>query len=373
MIERDPCEDLVVGLDVGTTKVAAVAGLARPGGVQVLAAATEPCEGTNGDEVVSVLETAAAMHQVVADLEALCRRRICSVHLGVGGSHVRTDLVRWSAPPAPAPASDGSIETEAYADAVEQGRLVLHAWPAGAPSGGPAGHVRLLSASTPYVHGLVRCAVWAGLDVADIVLGALATAEAVLGPEERQAGVAVVDIGGAATEIAVFAGKFVHVEAIALGAQHVTARLAELLDAPATEAERVKLGYSVGAFDDCVAAWNRRGEQRSVPRRVLGAAIDGGMGELLHAVKQRLAAQGLLSRLGSGVVLAGAGAMIDGMAACAAAILGRPARLGDPAISSPARQSDTYLCHPKYATALGLVHLAALRTAHWDGALALSA
>jgi cell division protein FtsA len=219
--------------------------------------------------------------------------------------------------------------------------------------------VNLITAATSCVQNVVRCAERCGLTVADVVLEPLASAESVLSEDEKEIGVAVIDIGGGTTDLLVYVdGGIAHASVIPAGGNNVTADLAAGLRTPMAEAERLKrnFGCALGrmvADDEEIEVPGVGGHPaRKVPRRVLSDIIEPRIEEIFAVIRKRIEDAGLLDQLAAGAVLTGGAVLMEGMSEFAEEILGMPVRLGVPV---GMRGITQLVAGPQYATGVGLL------------------
>ncbi len=219
--------------------------------------------------------------------------------------------------------------------------------------------VNLITAATSCVQNVVRCAERCGLTVADVVLEPLASAEAVLSEDEKEIGVAVIDIGGGTTDMLLYVdGGIAHASVIPVGGNNVTADIAAGLRTPMGEAERLKrnsgcaLGRMVGDDEEIEVPGVGGHLPRKTARRVLSDIIEPRVEEIFAVLRKRIEDTGMLEQLSAGVVLTGGAVLMEGMTEFAEEILGMPVRLGVPIGVKGITQ---LVAGPQYATGVGLV------------------
>ena len=219
--------------------------------------------------------------------------------------------------------------------------------------------IHIVTAAVTSAQNIVKCANKAGLNVVDIVLEPLASAEAVLAGDERDLGVCLIDIGGGTTDIAVFGdGSIKHTSVLALGGYHITNDIAVGLRTPFDEAERIKKRFGVASArylgsDDVITVPSVGGRRpREVSRKILCEIIEPRVDEILSLARQELMKAGLEDRIPSGVVLTGGCAALDGIAELAEEIFESPVRIGTP---TRVGGLQDVVRSPMYATGVGLV------------------
>jgi len=301
---------------------------------------------------------------------------IRTIYAGIGGSHVRSSASDGVAAIAGGEVTRNDVERVlegARAIPVDADRQILHVLPreymVDSQDGirdpiGMAGvrlgvKVNLVTAATTCVQNAIRCAERCGLTVADVVLQPLASAEAVLSEDEKEIGVAVVDIGGGTTDILLFVdGGIAHTSVIPVGGNNITSDIAAGLRTPMAEADRLKrlsgcaLGRMVADDEEIEVPGVGGHAPRKTARRVLSDIIEPRVEEIFAVVRKRIEDTGLLEQMSAGVVLTGGAVLLQGMSEFAEEILGMPVRIGMPT----GIKGITQLVHgPEYATGVGLV------------------
>jgi cell division protein FtsA len=372
--------EIVVGLDIGTTKVSAVVGEVDDNGITVLGVGTVPCRGLRKGVVSNIDWTTRAIAEAVESAQQMAGVEIRTVYAGVCGSHVRcqiSDGVAAITGGEVTPMDVDRVLEGARAIPVDADRQILHVIPhefivdnqdgirdpVGMSGVRLGTRVNLVTAATSPVQNVVRCAERCGLTVADVVLEPLASADAVLTEDEKEIGVAVIDIGGGTTDILLYVdGGIGHVSIIPVGGNNVTADIAAGLRTPMGEAERLKrkVGCALGrmvADDEEIEVPGVGGHPSStVPRRLLSDIIEPRIEEIFAVIRSRIEHTGLLEQLSAGVVLTGGAVLMEGMTEFAEEILGMPVRLGVPVGVGGITQ---LVAGPQFATGVGLVQYGA--------------
>ncbi|HEY4122487.1 MAG TPA: cell division protein FtsA [Byssovorax sp.] len=380
MKTRMDTTEIVVGLDIGTTKVAAVVGEVDVDGITILGVGTVPCRGLRKGVVSNIDWTVRAITDAIEAAQTMAGVEIRTVYAGVAGSHIRCLSSDGVA------AISGGEVTRVDVDRVLEGaraipvdadRQILHVLPrefmVDNQDGirdpvGMAGvrlgvKVNLITAATSCVQNVVRCAERCGLTVADVVLEPLASAEAVLSEDEKEIGVAVVDIGGGTTDLLIYVdGGIAHASVVPVGGNNITGDISAGLRTPMAEAERIKrnfgcaLGRMVGDDEEIEVPGVGGHGPRKAARRVLSDIIEPRVEEIFAVLRKRIEDTGLLDQLSAGVVLTGGAVLLDGMTDFAEEILGMPVRLGVPV---GVRGIMQLVAGPQYATGVGLVQYGA--------------
>jgi len=380
--------EIVVGLDIGTTKVCAVVGDVSEDGMTILGVGTVPCRGLRKGIVSNIDWTVRSIKEAIESAQTMAGVEIRTVYAGVAGSHIRSQASDGVAAIAGGEVTRADVERVlegARAIPVDADRQILHVLPreyvVDAQDGirdpiGMSGvrlgtKVNLVTAATTCVQNVVRCAERCGLTVADVVLEAYASAEAVLSDDEKEIGAAVIDIGGGTTDILLYIdGGIAHTSVIPVGGNNITSDIAAGLRTPMAEADRLKrlfgcaLGRIVGDEEEIEVPGVGGHPPRRAPRRVLSDIIEPRAEEIFAVIRKRIEDTGLLEQLSAGVVLTGGAVLLEGMSDFAEEILGMPVRVGYPT----GVKGITQLVHgPQFATGVGLLKFGAAAMA--DAAL----
>lgn len=374
--------EIVVGLDLGTTKVAAVVGEVSEEGVTILGVGSVPCRGLRKGVVSNIEWTVRGIREAISAAQNMAGVEINTVYVGVGGSHIRGQVSDGVAAVAGREVTRGDLERVlegARAIPVAADRMILHALPREYIVDNQDGvrdpigmsgvrlqvRVNLLTAATSCVQNAIRCVERSGLEVADVVLGALASSEAVLGDDEKEIGAGVIDMGGGTTDLLLYsAGGIAHASVIPAGGNNVTSDVAAGLRTPMGEAERLArsqgcaLGRRIPDEQEIEVPGVGGHASRKVARRVLGEIIEPRIEELFAEVRRRVEDVGLADYLSAGIVLTGGTVLMEGMAEAAEEILLMPVRIGAPV---GVRGIAQLVQGPQWATGVGLVHYGARR------------
>lgn len=376
MKSRTDTTEIVVGLDIGTTKVLAVVGEVDSDGITILGVGNVPCRGLRKGVVSNIDWTMRSIAEAIEAAQTMAGVEIRTVYAGVAGSHIRcqsSDGVAAIAGGEVTRADVDRVLEGARAIPVDADRQILHVLPREfvvdnqdgirdpvGMSGVRLGvKVNLITAATSCVQNVVRCAERCGLTVADVVLEPLASAEAVLSEDEKEIGVAVIDIGGGTTDMLLYVdGGIAHASVIPVGGNNVTADIAAGLRTPMGEAERLKrnsgcaLGRMVSDDEEIEVPGVGGHLPRKTARRVLSDIIEPRVEEIFAVLRKRIEDTGMLEQLSAGVVLTGGAVLMEGMTEFAEEILGMPVRLGVPIGVKGITQ---LVAGPQYATGVGLV------------------
>ena len=368
--------DIVVGLDVGTTKVSAIVGEMIGDTVSVIGVGTARSAGLRKGVVINIEETVRSIRHAVDEAERMSGVRVHSVYTGISGGHIRGFNSHGIVA-----VSDDEITQEdvsrvidaARAVAIPLDREVLHILPQEyviddqdgirEPTGMHGvrleAKVHIVTAAASSARNVIRCANHAGLDVDAIVLQQLASAEATLTQDEKDLGVCLVDIGGGTADIALFSdGAIVHTSVLPLGGNHVTNDIALGMRTPQQEAEQLKRTHGCALVEnvdpqDLIEVPSVGGrEPRPLSRQILCEIIEARVEEIFQLVKSEIRKTGYEDLLASGVVLTGGTSMLDSIADVAEEVLGLPIRCGAPSgVTGMVEEVN----RPEFATGVGLV------------------
>lgn len=372
--------DLLVGLDIGTTKICTVVGEINSGRVDVVGIGMSPSTGLRQGVVVNIEQTVQSIRKALEEAELMAGCTIRDVCAGIAGSHI-VGLNSHGVIAIKGGEVTGK-DVKRVIDAaktvnIPQDREVIHVIPQeyivddqrGIEDPiGMAGvrlevHVHIVTAGVSNAQNIIRSCHRAELDVSNIVLESLASAESVLTEEELDIGVALVDIGGGTTDISVFTHEAVkYVSVIPLGGENLTSDIAFGLRTPMKCAEKIKERFSCAVADmtennDSIDVESVGGRpSRRLSRRVLAEICEPRLEEILGLVDQELLESGFKEMVGAGVVLTGGTSLIQGIEELSEQILDLPTRVGYP--DRVGGLKDVVM-DPKYSTAVGLLMYAA--------------
>ncbi|MDP9321412.1 MAG: cell division protein FtsA [Chloroflexota bacterium] len=374
-----PEQTVLVSIDVGTTKVCVLIGeVSRTGGIDVIGIGLAPSDGLRKGVVIDIDRTVQSVASAVEAAERLSGLKVRSAFVGISGNHISSQnsrgMVAVSGHRRDVAREDTLRAIEAArAVSIPNTREILHVIPRGYVVDGQEGvrdpigmtavrlevETHIVTASQSGVQNLTKCVQRAGVEIDELVLAPLATAEAVLTDEDRELGVALLDIGGDTTDLAVFHdGSIAHAATIPMGGKSITSDLGIVLRVTPEVAEGLKLrqGNALpGDVDpDEVVQITSIGEDlaHGVTRRTVAQIIEARLKDIFEAVQQEVAAAGATNRLQAGLVLTGGGAMLNGINRAARDQLGMSARVVGPQnLGGLTDQVST----PPYAAASGLL------------------
>jgi len=352
MIRRGHPENIIVGLDVGTTKICTVVGAVVSGTLAFRGMHISSSKGMRKGAVVNMEETVQSVRNALKEAESSFGVEINSVYVSISGAHVKGSHNFGAAGIGGRDVTYADVDRvldSAKAVYVPLDREVLHVVPAGYTIDGQNGikdpvgmtgerleaKVYTVTAAVTSKQNLLKCCEKAGVEVADMVFGPLASAEAILTEDERELGVAVVDIGGGTTDIILYKdGWPSHACVLAIGGNHFTNDIAVGLKIPVTEAERIKKCFGAAAMhmvsDSERIAIVHGGQERMVLRKHLAEIIHARTDEFLDLLRGEFLSCSGYDIASTGVVLTGGGALLEGLSSMAETVWGLPVRLGGP-------------------------------------------
>ena len=386
MLKSTQKSDIIVGLDIGTTKIAVIVAQIGVGGkVDIIGIGRHPSQGLRKGVVINIEATVNAIRHAVEEAELMAGCEISSVYAGIAGSHIQGfnshGIVAVKSKEV-TPKDVERVIDAARAVAIPMDREVLHILPQeyivdeqdgireplGMSGVRLEAKVHIVTGAVSSAQNIVKSANRVGLAVNDIVLEPIASSEAVLSPEEKELGVALVDIGGGTTDITVFhAGAVKHTAVLPLGGNHLTNDIATGLRTPVASAEKIKERYgtalaSVVQSSETIEVPSTGGrEPRVLSRYVLAEIVEPRMHEIYSLVQRELVKSGFDEVLTAGVVLTGGTVMLDGSVELAEQVFNLPVRLGYPSNIGGLVDVVNY---PAYATGVGLVLYGAREGGH---------
>jgi cell division protein FtsA len=370
-------KNLIVGLDIGTSKIVAiVAQLLDDDRLEVIGLGQSESDGLKKGVVVNIDTTVASIQKALEEAELMADCKIESVWTGIAGSHIRSfnssGMVAIKEKEVSQADMDRVIET-ATAVSIPADQQVLHVLPQEFIIDGqedvrqPLGmsgvrlevRVHIVTGAVSAAQNIIKCIRRCGLEVNELILQPLASSHAVLTEDERDLGVALVDIGGGTTDIAIFSGGAIrHTAVIPIAGDQITNDIAMALRTPTKDAEDIKRRYGVakqtladpdGSFE--VPGLGDRGP-RMLSHQSLAAVIEPRVEELFSLVAQVIRESGFEELLSSGVVLTGGSAQLPGMVELGEDVFLKQVRVARP--SYRGNLADV-VDSPRYATAMGLL------------------
>ncbi len=369
-------ENLIVGLDIGTTKICAIVGNLTDEGLDIVGIGTSPSRGLRKGVVINIESTVESIQKALQEAELMAGCEIKSVFAGIAGGHIKgfnSQGVIAIKNREVTKEDIGRVIDAAKALAIPMDREVIHVLPQefiiddqdgikeplGMSGVRLEAKVHIVTGAVASAQNIVKSCNRASVNVADIVLEQLASSEAVLSSDEKDLGVAMVDIGGGTTDIAIyFDGAIKHTSVLSLGGNHLTNDIAVGLRTPMAEAEKIKKQYgccltSMVGKDESIEVPSVGGrEPRVLSRQLLGEILEPRVEEIFTLVNREIIRSGYEDFIASGVVITGGTSILPGMPEMAEQILNLPVRRGLP--QDIGGLTDV-VNSPIYATGVGLV------------------
>jgi cell division protein FtsA len=372
-------KNLFVGLDIGTSKIVAIVGQLDGDRLDVIGLGQAESDGLKKGVVVNIDSTVASIQKALEEAELMADCKVASVWTGIAGSHIRSfnssGMVAIKEKEVSQADMDRVIET-ATAVSIPADQQVLHVLPQEFIIDGqedvrqPLGmsgvrlevRVHIVTGAVSAAQNIVKCIRRCGLEVQELMLQPLASSLAVLTDDERELGVALVDIGGGTTDIAIFAGGAIrHTAVIPIAGDQITNDIAMALRTPTKDAEEIKCRHGVAkqTLVDPTAGFEVPGLGDRGPRMLsqqsLAAVIEPRVEELFSLVSQVIRESGFEELLSGGVVLTGGSAQLPGMVELGEDVFLKQVRVAKP--SYRGSLADV-VGSPRYATAMGLLEQA---------------
>ncbi len=374
---------IIVGLDIGTTKICAVVGEVVHDTVEIIGVGTHPSEGLRKGVVINIEKTVNSIKEAIEEAETMAGCEISSVYAGIAGGHIKGfnshGVIALKEREVTRKDIDRVIEA-ASAVAIPMDREVIHVLeqefivdeqdgimdPLGMSGVRMEAKIHIVTGAVTSAQNIIKCANRAGLDVHDIVLEAIASSEAVLTNEERNLGVALIDFGGGTTDMAVFSrGSIKHTSVLALGGDNLTYDISIGIRTATVEAEKIKMKYgcaltSMIGSDETIEVPGVGGRgPRTLPRQFLGEILEPRLEEIFTLIHSELIRAGYEDAVNSGIVITGGSSELAGVPEIAEEIFNVPCRIGYP---DKIGGLVEVVNKPMYATAVGLVLYGAKQT-----------
>lgn len=387
-----PEERTIVGLDIGTTKVAAIIGEVMENGViEIIGVGQAPSEGLRKGVVVNLESTVKSITKAIEEAELMSGTEVSSVYVGIAGGHIKGTNSRGVIAVSRQDREITQADVDRVIDAaravsIPMDREVIHVLPqeyivddqdgikdpVGMTGVRLEAEVHIVTGAVTSAQNIVRSVNRAGLEVNDIVLEPLASSFSVLTADEKELGVVLVDIGGGTTDMALFVeGSIWQTEVLAIGGGNVTKDISVGLRTPLAEAEQIKLRYGCALTDlvkpeeevEVPSVGGRKAKM--LPRTVLSEIIQPRMEEIFLLLSREIKKTGYEDLVAGGVVLTGGASAMQGVQELAERILDMPVRIGAPkGISGLVDVVNS----PIFSTGVGLVFYGA-KNLQTDGAV----
>ncbi|RRQ22514.1 cell division protein FtsA [Thiohalobacter thiocyanaticus] len=370
-------KNMIVGLDIGTSKVVAIVGEVLPeGSIEIIGIGSHPSRGMKKGVVVNIESTVHSIQRAIEEAELMAGCQIHSVYAGIAGSHIRSLNSHGIVAIRDKEVTPGDVERvidAARAVAIPADQKILHILPqefiidnqegikepVGMSGVRLEAKVHLVTGAVSAAQNIIKCVRRCGLEVDDIILEQLASSYSVLTEDEKELGVCLVDIGGGTTDMAVFTeGSIRHTSVIPIAGDQVTNDIAVALRTPTQHAEEIKIKYAcaltqLATADDTIEVPSVGDRPaRRLARHTLAEVVEPRYEELLTLVQSELRRSGFEDLVAAGIVLTGGSSKMEGLVDLAEEVFHMPVRLGMPQYI--AGLADV-VRNPIYATGVGLL------------------
>ncbi len=369
-------EKIIVGLDIGTTKICAVVGEMLDDEINIIGVGSHPSTGLRKGSVVNIESTVDSIKKAIEEAELMAGCDISSVYVGIAGNHIKGFNSHGIIAIKGREITEADVERvidAAKAVAIPTDREILHVIPQEFivdemesiqnPVGMTAirleAKIHIVTGAVSSARNIVKCCNKAGLEVCDIVLESLASGQAVLTDEEKELGCVLADMGGGTTDLALFKDnnvKFIY--ELTVGGHNLTNDISIGLRTPLPEAEKIKIDHGTcipqharsGATIEVPAVGGR--EPKRLSKGILAEILEPRVEEIFSLLKKELFSNGLENSFPAGFVLTGGCVVMDGIAELAESVFSVPVRVGEP---NRVGGLKDIVRNPAYATGVGLV------------------
>ncbi len=372
-------EDIIVGLDIGTTKTCAVIGFLNENNqVEVAGVGVAPSKGMKNGVIVNIDNTAASIVKAIEDAELMAGYEVSSVFVGISGQHIKGENSKGVVAIANRNRTISQVEVKRVIEAAQAivipvDREIMHVLskeftvddqggikdPVGMSGVRLEAEVHIITAATTSIQNMIKAVGKAGFQHRDVVFNPLASADSVLARDERELGVALIDIGGGTTDIVVYLeGGVAYSSVLPVGSIHITNDISIGLRTSIESAEMIKKKY--GCADLSLVDASELVDVPSVggraPRRLfrqeLTQIIQPRVSEIMEMVDHELMKSGKKDMLAAGIVLTGGGSMLEGCVEAAERVFNMPVRIGIPVDIVGLKD---VVATPQYANGVGLL------------------
>jgi len=374
----------LLALDIGTSKVCSIIGaITQDDNLEIIGIGNQPCQGVKKGAVVNIDQTITSIRKSLEEAQFMAGLPVTTAIIGISGNHVFSFNSSGVVPikggrEVTHEDVERAIEA-AKAVVIPSEREVIHVIPQEFKVDNATGiknpigmcgvrlevKVHIVTGVNSYINNMIKSVESAGLKVVDVVLQPLASSRAVLGPEEQELGVALVDIGAGTSDLAVWKdGSLIHSQIIPVGGNHFTSDLAVALKIPHSEAERIKIDYGA-VLKGMVSKESVRIQgvpgmkTKEVPQSLVCDVLAARAEELFEIVKKILVEKKILNQVTGGFVLTGGGANLAGLVELGEFVLERPIKLGYPMAVG---HMSSLLHSPQFATGLGILRSSELES-----------
>jgi len=374
---KKPNKDLMVGIDIGTSKVVAIVGeVTSDGKINIVGLGSHPSQGMKRGVVVNIESAVNSIQTAVEAAELMSGCQIYSAYTGIAGSHIRSINSHGIVAIRDREVTQSDVDRvidAAKAVAIPADQKILHILPQeyiidsqdsirepiGMSGVRLEAKVHIVTGAVSAAQNIVKCLKRCGLMASDIVLEQFASSQSILGEDEKELGVCMIDIGGGTTDIAIFTdGSIRHTAVIPIAGDQVTNDIAIALRTPTRNAEEIKLKYACALQDladtnqmiDIPTIGDRPG--RHLSKRALAEVVEARYEELFTLVSAELRRSGLEDLMAAGIVLTGGASKVEGAVELAERVFKMPVRLGAPQFVTGLSE---VVNNPIYATGVGLL------------------
>lgn len=377
MAKKPSNKDLLVGIDIGTSKVVTLVGEATPDGkLHIIGYGSHPSQGLKRGVVVNIESTVQSIQRSVEDAELMVGCEIFSAFTGIAGSHIRSINSHGIVAIRDREVSQNDVDRvidAAKAIAIPADQKILHVLPqefiidsqdsirepVGMSGVRLEAKVHIVTGAVSAAQNIVKCMKRCGLATSDIVLEQFASSQSILSEDEKELGVCMIDIGGGTSDIAIFTdGAIRHTAVIPIAGDQVTNDIAIALRTPTRNAEEIKIQHGCALQElvdtnqmiDVPTIGDKAG--RRVPRRALAEVVEARYEELFTLALSELRRSGLEDFISAGIVLTGGASKVEGAQALAERVFKAPVRIGKP---NNITGLTEIVDNPIYATGVGLL------------------
>lgn len=380
-------EKIIVGLDIGTTKICAVVGELLEDKINVIGVGSHPSKGLRKGTVINIESTVDSIKKAVEEAELMADYDITSVYVGIAGNHIKGINSHGVIAIKGREITDQDVERvidAARAVAIPTDRKILHVVPqefivddmksiqnpVGMTAVRLEAKIHIVTGAVSSAKNIVNCCNKAGLDVCDIALESLASGEAVLTEAEKELGCLIADMGGGTTDLALFKDKNLKfIYELTLGGHNLTNDISIGLRTPLPEAEKIKIDHGTcvptnvknGATIEVPAVGGR--DPKKLSKGILAEILEPRVEEIFLLLKNELFSNGLENAYPAGFVLTGGSVVLDGISDIAESVFNVPVRIGEP---NKIGGLKDIVKNPAYATGVGLVIFGSSATCEMD-------
>lgn len=385
MIAKSETDNMIVSLDVGTSKVTALIGEILPAGeLNVIGVGVTPARGMDKGGVNDLNLVVQSIQRAVNEAELMADCNVSTVYLNISGRHIGCQNEDGMVPINDAEVTPDDVDSVIHAAKsvpIAQERRILHVLPqefvidsqesikspVGMSGVRMEARVHIITCANDMARNIVKAVERCDLRVESLVFSALASSHAALTDDEKELGVALVDMGAGTIDISIFSGGVLrHTAVIPVAGNQVTSDIAKIFRTPLSHAEEIKVQYACAlrqmvSMEDNIEVPSVGGRPaRSMSRHTLAEVVEPRYQELFELVRDEIYGSGLEEQIAAGVVLTGGTAKMEGAVEFAEEIFQMPVRLGSPI---GIKGLSDYVSEPEYSTGVGLLRFGQLQIA----------